>query len=188
MKKERDYYTMMDIDLMTSRLLESVEKVPAPSGEAYKELKGTQCHLATKSINTTGYCLFRMYGYKRKYHGCILMHRYVLERKLGRPIRKGELARHRCDRRACLNPEHIEEGTYTDNMRDGKKRGKIGPGKNGAKRKYSDEFMKNVSRLIREGYNNKEISEMTGINRDYLATLKRYNKSGNMNSRRKLDI
>src|SRR6516162_7158086 len=44
--------------------------------------------------------------------------RLVLERKLGRPIKPGFLACHRCDYRNCVAEDHIYEGTHKDNMRD----------------------------------------------------------------------
>jgi hypothetical protein len=46
------------------------------------------------------------------------MHRLALERKLGRPIKPGYLACHTCDWKSCVNPDHLYEGTYSDNQRD----------------------------------------------------------------------
>lgn len=37
----------------------------------------------------------------------------------------GVLVRHKCDNRACVNPEHLEAGSYTDNMQDASKRGRM---------------------------------------------------------------
>ena len=45
-------------------------------------------------------------------------HRYALEHHLGRPIAEGLVARHKCRSTKCVNPEHLEEGTYQDNMDD----------------------------------------------------------------------
>jgi hypothetical protein len=44
--------------------------------------------------------------------------RLVLERKLGRAIRPGFFALHKCDLPPCMNEEHIYEGTHSDNRRD----------------------------------------------------------------------
>jgi hypothetical protein len=46
------------------------------------------------------------------------VHRLILERKLGRPIKPGWFALHTCDNPPCVNEDHLYEGTYKDNMRD----------------------------------------------------------------------
>jgi len=51
-------------------------------------------------------------------------HRIALEDKLGRPIRKGFGALHRCDNSSCVNPAHLYEGTPADNLRDVFERGR----------------------------------------------------------------
>jgi hypothetical protein len=45
-------------------------------------------------------------------------HRLALERKLGRPIRSGYFSIHSCDKKACVNQEHLREGTNVDNECD----------------------------------------------------------------------
>lgn len=39
-------------------------------------------------------------------------------------IPKGLIIRHKCDNRACVNPEHLEPGTYADNTADMMARGR----------------------------------------------------------------
>lgn len=46
------------------------------------------------------------------------VHRKILERKLGRPIKKGYHACHTCDVRNCLNADHLWEGSQTQNNKD----------------------------------------------------------------------
>ena len=52
--------------------------------------------------------------------------RYVLARKLGRPLRKKELACHSCDVPPCCNPDHLFPGTAKDNSVDMLMKGRHG--------------------------------------------------------------
>lgn len=46
------------------------------------------------------------------------LHREVLERKLKRKLRKGEVARHLCGVPICLEESHLEPGSPADNSAD----------------------------------------------------------------------
>jgi hypothetical protein len=48
----------------------------------------------------------------------ILTHRYSLQLHLGREIPKGTEVRHMCHNTTCFNPEHLKEGTHSENMND----------------------------------------------------------------------
>ena len=45
-------------------------------------------------------------------------HVVALEQKLGRPLRPGMQANHHCDDRACIQREHLYEGTQQQNVQD----------------------------------------------------------------------
>ena len=44
--------------------------------------------------------------------------RYILEQVLGRPIKPGRCALHRCNNKLCIEKTHIYEGTYLQNFYD----------------------------------------------------------------------
>ena len=44
--------------------------------------------------------------------------RIVLVEKLGRPIADGMIARHTCFNKRCVEPEHIVESSYSENILD----------------------------------------------------------------------
>ncbi len=45
------------------------------------------------------------------------------------PLKFGEVVRHRCNRRGCWNPAHLEKGSAADNARDRNMAGRHGNGK-----------------------------------------------------------
>ena len=71
-----------------------------------------ECLVSTRPVNSHGYR-------KLSYRGRVLsLPRLVLQRKLGRQVREDEDTRHMCHNRACVNPEHLETGSQSDNMQD----------------------------------------------------------------------
>jgi hypothetical protein len=67
------------------------------------------CHIYAGRLDTNGY---------GKVGGGELVSRIVLAQKLGRPIRPGYCALHRCDYPPCINEDHLWEGTHAENMAD----------------------------------------------------------------------
>lgn len=54
-----------------------------------------------------------------------MAHRLAYETWVG-PIPDGLIVRHKCDNPPCINPEHLETGTYADNAHDRDSRGRDG--------------------------------------------------------------
>lgn len=76
-----------------------------------KRVTDSGCWEWTKCI-TGGYGRVSIFGRR------ILVHRYSLEVYLNRPIPRHLEVRHMCHNPICYNPEHLQEGTHYQNMRD----------------------------------------------------------------------
>lgn len=80
--------------------------------EQQLDKKDSGCWEWLRCKSQKGYGQFRYNG------KTTFTHRYVLEKKIGRPIQKGYMACHSCHNRACCNPDHIREGTAKENTKD----------------------------------------------------------------------
>jgi hypothetical protein len=76
----------------------------------------TGCWVWNNRLSKYGYAEFRAWADgRRREH---LAHRAVLALKLGRPLAPGEVTRHVCHNRACVNPDHLLPGSAKDNAQD----------------------------------------------------------------------
>jgi hypothetical protein len=73
----------------------------------------TPCILWRGTLDWTGYGRVSAGNDRGK-----LAHRVALEQKLGRPIAPGLQCNHTCDVKACINPDHLYEGTQKQNIAD----------------------------------------------------------------------
>lgn len=73
---------------------------------------GEGCVIWPFSIHPGGYAVLTYQGKKLK------AHRISLEIKLGRQIQPGLFSCHTCDTPACVNSNHLFEGTNQDNIKD----------------------------------------------------------------------
>lgn len=86
------------------------------------------CRLWLGAADRDGYGLVRHGGRLRG------AHRVAYALAVGQ-IPRGQIVRHRCDRPACVRPDHLEVGTHADNVRDAIERGRWRPrGRSGVPR------------------------------------------------------
>lgn len=92
--------------------------------ERVKADSATGCWIWTQSRGPRGYGRYGMRAYVGGPMVNASAHRLALELILGRPIQPGMHACHRCDNPPCCNPQHLFEGTTTDNQRDCREKGR----------------------------------------------------------------
>jgi hypothetical protein len=85
-------------------------------------------------------------------------YRFAYEVFVG-PIPEGMSVLHKCDNRRCCNPAHLFIGTQQDNIDDmiAKGRKPVGPG-----RKLSEDEVREIRRLMGEGWSDTKIAKWTG--------------------------
>ena len=117
----------------------------------YKE----ECIIWDKYISKEGY------GKKKHKGKMFLAHRlaYCKANELELEDIKGLLVRHKCDVRACVNPLHLETGSYTDNLIDAITRGRR------TDLKLTLEKAREVRYMKRLGYKQKDIAEVFGVSK-----------------------
>lgn len=88
-----------------------------------RTVRGDGCWGWNGAHDSRGYAIVMVPRLGEK-HKCSRVHRLVLERTIGRSLLPGEVARHKCDRPGCVNPDHLIHGSYADNSRDMVQRGR----------------------------------------------------------------
>ena len=100
------------------------------------------------------------------------IYRIVYEECFGE-IPKGMLIRHKCDNRLCVNPEHLEIGTYQDNMDDKmkRKRDRYNPAR-GERQAFSKLTENQVKEVLKDNRKHGEIAKDFGVTRQTIQCIK----------------
>ena len=102
------------------------------------------CLVTAAARNTQGYPHVTVQ--RRPY----LLHRLVLEVKLGRVLRSTEQALHTCGRVTCINPKHLRVGTAAENAQRRERAGRSRPQRGSAR--YNAKLDAAAVRAIRRRY------------------------------------
>lgn len=91
-------------------------------------------------------------------------HRKIYEECFGE-IPHNLVVRHKCDNRLCVNPEHLEIGTYKDNNHDAIKRGRNAFGERNSQAKLSDSKVREIKSVFYQSEVDKSL--MNELSRKY---------------------
>jgi hypothetical protein len=72
---------------------------------------------------------------------------------------------HKCDNRACVNPDHLFLGTHEDNMADMVKKGRQSKGIQRPSAVLTEEQVQDVRRLVAGGMMQKDVASHYGVTR-----------------------
>ncbi|TQR97324.1 HNH endonuclease signature motif containing protein [Paenibacillus ottowii] len=89
-------------------------------------------------------------------------HRVVYKECFGE-IPEGLVVRHKCDNRSCINPEHLELGTHTENMQDAVCRERNAYGERNGRAKINEETARRIKIMLRDGIKSREIRDSLGV-------------------------
>jgi hypothetical protein len=115
-----------------------------------------------------------MGGYTTKGYGRfnrMQAHRFSWEIVNGQ-IPEGLQACHKCDVRACVNPDHIFIGTQSDNLRDMVAKGRDNPrrGEQHARARLTEQDVRDIRADVRSL---RVIGEQYGVDKQYIWKIKR---------------
>jgi hypothetical protein len=97
-------------------------------------------------------------------------HRVAYELWKG-PIPSGLLVRHKCDNRGCVNPDHLETGTFQDNSNDMVERGRSLKGENHGAAKLTEDDVVEIKVLLGFGVPQRQIAEQFGVSQHLISRI-----------------
>lgn len=116
----------------------------------------TECWEWNKGVNRQGYGRIQLINRKGA-----RAHRAAYEVFKGQ-IPQGMCVCHKCDNRKCINPDHLFLGTYKDNYRDSKEKGRNAKGEKISQAKLTEEQARFVKYDSQE-MSSKELSKQFGV-------------------------
>jgi len=127
--------------------------------------KTDNCWIWKASLNTYGYGCF---WWNKKQHQA---HRASWYIKHGNHSDK--LLLHSCDNPACVNPEHIREGTQADNMKDKVIRRRQVKGQNHGQSRLTEGQVLAILKKYSEGVSTRTLGKQYGVSKTAIIYIQR---------------
>jgi hypothetical protein len=132
-----------------------------------KVRKAETCWFWTAATKANGYGTIGRGGRGK---GMEYAHRVSWEIHNG-PVPKGLMVLHKCDVRACVNPDHLFLGTCDDNLKDCAAKGRMHPGEKNAGHKLKEQDVRLVRQLAASGIVHRLIAQAFGISRGQVGRI-----------------
>jgi hypothetical protein len=114
------------------------------------------------SVSSTGYAKFTFRNGPKQKSITVSAHRFSWEIHNG-PISPGLCICHTCDNRTCANPNHLFLGSYSDNIKDAIKKGRMLVGEKNHNSKLTESEVKEVIIRRRSGETIASIASSFGV-------------------------
>jgi len=97
-------------------------------------------------------------------------HRLMYQLTKG-PIPQDMLVCHKCDTKSCVNPEHLFLGSQKDNISDCLSKQRFAVGSRQGSSKLTDEKVRRMRALKKEGYSDGELGKIFGVNQTTVSRI-----------------
>lgn len=117
-------------------------------------------------INRHGYPQVERKG--KKYN----IHRMLYQNYIGKELTRETVVRHKCDNRKCIKIEHLELGSWADNSRDCKERGRLNTprGEHRSDAKLSARQVQEIRKA--SGITQYKLAELYGVNQSTISRIR----------------
>lgn len=140
-------------------------RIARPFDECWLKDPATECHNWQRSLDRYGY------GERIWINGRRIAPHCAAYEKAKGPVPAGKIVRHRCDNRACVNPDHLLIGTEADNSRDMTDRQRQARGERQGLSKLNATDIERIRDIHRAGESQTAIARYFGVSQPVISQI-----------------